>query len=95
MKKVSLKYERQSVTKDKRQTVSLPLELISFTTNDRAITGTDGSMEYVPWSAICKDYQLASNGVKYPTKFQAVWNYPDGDFVYFDGSISEISYGYK
>jgi hypothetical protein len=32
-------------------------ELISFTTNDRAITGTDGSMEYVPWSAICKDYQ--------------------------------------
>lgn len=42
-----------------------------------------------------KDYQLASNGVKYPTKFQAVWNYPDGDFVYFDGSISEISYGYK
>ncbi len=70
-------------------------KLISFTTNDRAITGTDGSMEYVPWSAICKDYQLASNGVKYPTKFQAVWNYPDGDFVYFDGSISEISYGYK
>ena len=70
-------------------------ELISFTTNGRAITGTDGSMEYVPWSAICKDYQLASNGVKYPTKFQAVWNYPDGDFVYFDGSISEISYGYK
>lgn len=70
-------------------------ELISFTTNYRAITGTDGSMEYVPWSAICKDYQLASNGVKYPTKFQAVWNYPDGDFVYFDGSISEISYGYK
>jgi len=52
-------------------------------------------MEYVPWSAICKDYQLTSNGVKYPTKFQAVWNYPDGDFVYFDGSISEISYGYK
>ena len=70
-------------------------ELISFTTNDRAITGTDGSMEYVPWSAICKDYKLASNGVKYPTKFQAIWNYPDGDFVYFDGSISEISYGYK
>ena len=26
--------------------------------------------------------------------FQAVWNYPDGDFVYFDGVISEVSYGY-
>lgn len=24
-------------------------------------------------------------------KRQAVWNYPDGDFVYFDGIISEVS----
>lgn len=70
-------------------------EMISFTTNDRAVTGTDGSMEYVPWSALCNDYQLSKNGMKYPTKFQAVWNYPDGDFVYFDGIISEVSYGYK
>lgn len=70
-------------------------EMISFTTNDRAVAGTDGSMEYIPWSAICYDYQLASNGIKYPTKFQAVWNYQDGDFVYFDGVISEVSYGYE
>ena len=70
-------------------------EMISFTTNDRAVAGTDGSMEYIPWSAICNDYQLASNGIKYPTKFQAVWNYPAGDFVYFDGVISEVSYGYE
>lgn len=68
-------------------------EMISFTTNDRAITGTDGSMEYVQWSALCNDYQLSENGIKYPTKFQAVWNYPDKDFVYFDGIISKISYG--
>lgn len=70
-------------------------EMISFTTNDRAATGTDRSMEYIPWSALCKDYQLSENGIKYPTKFQAVWNYPDGDFIYFDGIISEVSYGYK
>lgn len=70
-------------------------EMISFTTNDRAVAGMDGSMEYVPWSAICNDYQLSPNGIKYPTKFQAVWNYPDGDFVYFDGVISEVTYGYK
>lgn len=70
-------------------------EMVSFTTNDRAVAESDGSMEYVPWSALCKDYQLSENGVKYPTKFQAVWNYPDGDFVYFDGIISEVSYGYK
>lgn len=69
-------------------------EMISFTTNDRAVVGTDGSMKYVPWSALCNDYQLSENGIKYPTKFQAVWNYPDGDFIYFDGVIGEVSYGY-
>lgn len=68
-------------------------EMISFTTNDRAAAGTDGSMEYVPWSALCNHYQFSENGVKYPTKFQAVWHYPDGDFVYFDGRIREICYG--
>ena len=67
-------------------------EMISFTTNDRAATGTDGSMEYIPWSAICSDYQLSESGIKHPTKFQAVWNYPDKDFVYFDGIISEVTY---
>lgn len=70
-------------------------EMVSFTTNDRAATGTDGRMEYIPWSALCSDYQFSKNGIKHPTKFQAVWNYPDGDFVYFDGLISEISYGCK
>lgn len=69
-------------------------EMISFTTNDRAVVGTDGRMEYIPWSALCSDYQLSEDGIKYPTKFQAVWNYPDGDFVYFNGVISEVSYGY-
>lgn len=69
-------------------------EMISFTTNDRAVTETDGSMKYVPWSALCSEYQIVANDIKYPSKFQAVWNYPDGDFVYFDGVISEVSYGY-
>lgn len=69
-------------------------EMISFTTKDRAVIGTDGSMEYVPWSALCGEYQSIASGVKYPSKFQAVWNYPDGDFIYFDGVISEVSYEY-
>ena len=70
-------------------------EMISFTTTDRAATGTDGSMEYIPWSALCGEYHLSENGIKHPTKFQAVWNYSDGDFIYFDGVISEVSYGYE
>lgn len=69
-------------------------EMISFTTNDRAATGTDCNIEYIPWSALCSDYQFSESGIKHPTKFQAVWNYPDEDFVYFDGIISEVNYGY-
>ena len=69
-------------------------EMVSFTTNDRAARKKDGSMEYIPWSARCSDYQLHENGIRYPITFQAVWNDSDGDFVYFDGTISSVSYGY-
>lgn len=68
-------------------------EYVLFTTNDRGVTNADGTMEYVPWSAVCVDYHVSESGIKYPTKFQAVWNYPDGDFVYFNGRISVVSYG--
>ena len=67
-------------------------EMASFTTNDRAVVASDGSIEYVPWSAVCGEYKVGDDGLKLPTKFQAVWNYKDGDFVYFDGKISRIAY---
>lgn len=69
-------------------------EMISFTTNDRTAIETDGSMEYVKWSAICEEYITSNNGIKYPSKFKAVWNYPNKDFIYFDGNIDDISYDY-
>ena len=67
-------------------------EMTSFTTKDRAVVAPDGSIEYVPWSAVCGEYKVGDDGIKLPTKFQAVWNYKDGDFVYFDGKISRIAY---
>lgn len=67
-------------------------EFISFTTNDRAVSNSDGTMEYIPWSAVCEEYAVSENGIKYPTKFKAIWNYPDGDFVYFDRLISKVLY---
>ena len=68
--------------------------MIAFTTNDRGVVGTNGAVEYVPWSARCSQYEFNEKGMKQPTKFQAVWNYPEGDFVYFDGVIGEVSYDY-
>lgn len=67
-------------------------EMTSFTTNDRAVVDTDGTVTYVPWTAECIDYTLGEDGLRHPTKFRAVWNYPDGDFVYFNGLISQILY---
>lgn len=68
-------------------------EMISFTTTDRAVTNPDGTMEYIPWSARCSDYEQSEYGIMHPTKMQAVWNYADGDFTYFDGEISRLTYG--
>ena len=67
-------------------------EYISFTTNDRAVANSDGTMEYLPWTAVCSDYRLSDSGIKYPTNFSAIWNYPNDDFIYFDGVIRSIGY---
>jgi len=66
-------------------------EYVSFTTKDRAVTNSDGTMENIPWSAICGDYEVSASGIKYPSTFKAVWHYPEGDFVYFDGKINEVN----
>lgn len=68
-------------------------EMVSFRTDDRTASGNDEKLEHIPWTALCSDYEVSDNGIKVPTKFQAVWNYDDGDFVYFDGKISSVTHG--
>ena len=70
-------------------------EMVSFVTNDRAAANSDGTMEYIPWTARCSNYKVSENGIKHPQKMQAVWNYDDGDFIYFDGEISRMLYNYE
>lgn len=62
-------------------------ETLEFTTNDRMAVGFDGSKQSIPWSAVCEGYQKNENGILKPTRFKAVWHYPEGDLVYFDGKI--------
>lgn len=66
-------------------------EMISFCTSDRAVVGADGTIEHIPWSAVCGDYKVGNDGIHRPSTFQAIWNYPDGDFVYFNGTIRSIT----
>lgn len=68
-------------------------EMISFVTEDRVAAGSDGKKENIPWTALCSDYEVSDDGLKLPKTFKAVWNYPDGDFIYFDGKINSVSYG--
>lgn len=67
-------------------------EMIAFTTNDRANIDMKGEIAYMPWSALCTEYKVSDQGIKYPSRFQAVWKYPDKDFKYFDGVVGDVTY---
>lgn len=68
-------------------------EMTSFTTTDRGITGTDGTIEYLPWSAVFMNYKVLPCGIRFPSVIQIIWHYPDGDFTYFDGKICDVLFG--
>jgi len=67
-------------------------ELVSFTTDDRAAVSSDGNIEHVPWSERFADYTPMTDGVRFPSSVQAVWEYPGDPLVYFDGAVTEVSY---
>ena len=58
---------------------------------DREAASTDGTSEKVKWSVVCNEYKEI-NGIRKPTVFQAIWNYDDGDLVYFDGKGTITEY---
>ena len=58
-------------------------EMLSFTTDDRVATDTDGTGENIRWSVVFNEYEEV-NGIRKPTAYQAIWHYDDGDLIYFD-----------
>jgi hypothetical protein len=65
--------------------------MISFTTNDREYTDTQGNSQKVKWSAVCGDYDEV-DGIKFPANLKAVWHFDTGDLVYFDGRDIIVKY---
>lgn len=69
-------------------------EMLSFTTNDRYATATDGMSKKVKWSVACSDY-VETNGIRRPTVLQAIWHYDDSNLVYFNGKGIVIEFDYE
>lgn len=66
-------------------------EALKFTTNDRMAVDFDDKMQSIPWSALYEDYQRDEKGILRPTVLKAIWHYPEGDLIYFDGKIKTIT----
>ena len=66
-------------------------EMLSFCTKDRISTDMDGIQREAEWSAVLRDYRPVG-GLRQPNLLQAVWHYPEGDFLYFDGNHVKIEY---
>ncbi|MNN49042.1 hypothetical protein D3C81_1635460 [compost metagenome] len=70
-------------------------EMTSFSTEDREAISMDGSKEKVKWTAVLSDYRNNKDGIKQPARLQAIWNYEEGDLLYFNGLHATIEYGFK
>jgi hypothetical protein len=65
--------------------------MTSFRTSDRTATEPDGTSRAADWSALCMNYREV-NGIKQPTRLQAVWHFEEGDYLYFDGENVNLEY---
>ncbi len=61
-------------------------EYVSFHTEDRR---NDAAGRPLPWTAEFGEY-AEIDGHRIPTTMKAVWHYPEGDLVYFDGTVDSV-----
>jgi hypothetical protein len=66
-------------------------EFIKFETNDRYMDKGNGIMEKEKWTAEVENY-IEKNDIRIPGRMKAIWNLSEGDLVYFDGNITNISF---
>lgn len=69
-------------------------ELVEFISDDRSALQDDGSLRKARWSTPIKDYKEL-NGVKVPTYGEAIWKYPEGDYIYGKFFLKNIEYNVK
>jgi hypothetical protein len=65
-------------------------ELVNFVSDDRGALQDDGSLRVVRWSTPMHTYK-DFDGRRYATAGEAVWHYPEGDFVYGRMTLAKIT----
>ena len=63
-------------------------QLVNFISDDRYVVG---DMRQYRFSTPVKDYKLI-NGINVPTYGEAIWHYPDGEFIYGKFYLKSIEY---
>lgn len=69
-------------------------ELINFISQDRLALQDDGTLRKAPWSTPIRDYK-EYNGIKLPSYGEAIWNYPEGDYIYGKFNLKKVEYNVK
>jgi len=67
---------------------------VKFETRDRYMDKGDGVFEKEKWTIEVSNY-IEEDGIKTPQRMRAIWNLSNGDFVYFDGKVAELTYDVK
>jgi len=66
-------------------------EFIRFETDDRYMDKGNGVIEKESWTAEIDNY-IERDGIRIPGRMKGIWNLSEGDLVYFDGNITDISF---
>ncbi len=66
-------------------------ELINFISEDRSVIAENGTTQRRKWSTPLRDYKDI-NGYKLASYAEAVYAYPDGDFIYATFNLKNIRY---
>lgn len=68
--------------------------LVNFTSEDRYAQMDDGTMKQFPWSTPAQDISEV-NGQLIGSKADAVYSYPEGNFVYGTFQLTDVEYNLK
>lgn len=69
-------------------------KLTKFETDERYMDTGNGKLEKHKWTAFVDSY-FDKDSIKMPSRMKAVWNLPNGDYEYFNGTINDILYNCK